>query len=68
MAVQIIRKTLYTLVALLSIIFLIIGASTRFSAEAMSADIAAFIKFSGPVLIALVCSVGVLEITRESLD
>jgi hypothetical protein len=66
MTVQIIRRALYTLAAGLGGVYLIIGGVTRFSPEAITVDLAAFIQVTGPLLIALVCSAGVMEIALES--
>jgi hypothetical protein len=67
MAVLIVRKALYILAAVLGGIYLIIGGTTRFSADAITLDLAAFIKVTGPLLIGLVCGAGVLEIVWDSL-
>lgn len=66
MPVLIIRKAVYTLAAGLSGAFLIIGGMTGFSPEAMTVDVAAFVRFAAPLLIGLICGVGVMEIVLDS--
>ena len=66
MALLMMRKALHTLVAGLGAIYLILGASTRFSPDAITLDMAAFIRVTAPLLIGMICGAGVLEVVREA--
>ena len=66
MALLIIRKALHTLIAALGAMYLILGASTRFSPDAITLDMAAFIRVTAPLLIGMVWSAGILEVVREA--
>jgi hypothetical protein len=66
MALTMLRKALHTLVAGLGAIYLILGASTRFSPDAMTLDLAAFIRVTAPLLIGMLWSAGILEVVREA--
>jgi hypothetical protein len=66
MTTLIVRRTIQILAAVLGAVFLIIGVATRFSPDAISTDMAAFIRVTGPVLIGLVLGAGLLEVAREA--
>ena len=66
MGVRIIREALYTLATVLGGIFLIIAGATRFSPDAISPDLAAFINVTGPLLIGVIFGAGVMESALEA--